>query len=82
VPTRYDDKIDRLRDAAQLGRPELAGAHDYVQKVRRGAYAVTDRDVAQLRAAGLSEDEIFEQTVAVAVEVGLARLNAALRTLR
>jgi alkylhydroperoxidase family enzyme len=81
VPTRYDEKIDRLREAAQLGRPELVGAHDYLQKVRSGAYAVTDRDVAQLTAQGLSEDEIFEQTVAVAVEAGLARLRAALRTL-
>ena len=39
----------------------------YLDKVRSGAYTVTDDDVEALRAAGLSEDEIFEQTVAAAV---------------
>jgi len=45
--------------------------------VRTRAYAVTDGDVEALKAAGLSEDEIFEQTVAVAIAEGLRRLDAA-----
>jgi len=54
--------------------PELAV---YLEKVRTRAYSVTDADVEQLKAAGLSEDEIFEQTVAAAIAEGLRRLDAA-----
>lgn len=46
--------------------------------MRNRAYTVTDADVAALTAAGVSEDDIFEQTVAVAVEEGLRRLDAGL----
>jgi alkylhydroperoxidase family enzyme len=54
----------------------------YVEKVRAGAYAVTDADVEALAAAGLSEDEIFELTVSTAVDVGLGRLEKGLEALR
>jgi alkylhydroperoxidase family enzyme len=53
----------------------------YVTKVHRHAYKVTDEDVASLRAAGTSEDEIFEATVAAAVGAGTTRLEAALAAL-
>jgi alkylhydroperoxidase family enzyme len=33
--------------------------------------------VEELKAAGMSEEEIFEATVAVAIEEGLRRLDAA-----
>ena len=74
--TRYDALIDDLRAAAQPGRaaPDVMAA--YLDKVRRQAYTVTDADVEALKAAGFSEDEIFEQTVAVAVAAGLERLDA------
>jgi alkylhydroperoxidase family enzyme len=49
--------------------------------VRHTAYAITDRDVAELENSGLSDHEIFEQTVAAAVGVGLARLNTGLQAL-
>jgi alkylhydroperoxidase family enzyme len=80
--TRYDELIARLREAARPGRPAPPAAEMYLAKVRRNASTVTDVDIAQLKAAGLSEDEIFEQTVAVAVEAGLERLDAALRVVR
>jgi alkylhydroperoxidase family enzyme len=54
--------------------PELAS---YLEKVRTRAFTVTDADVEALKAAGVSEDEIFEQTVAVAISEGLRRLDAA-----
>jgi alkylhydroperoxidase family enzyme len=54
--------------------PELAA---YLEKVRTRAYTVTDADVEALKTAGLSEDEIFEQTVAAAISEGLRRLDAA-----
>ena len=50
----------------------------YLDKVRSRAYTVTDADVAALIAAGVSEEEIFEHTVAVAVAEGLRRLDAGL----
>lgn len=56
-------------------------ARGYVETVRRHAYRVTDRQVEELRAAGLSEDEIFELTVATAVGAGLERLEAGLAAL-
>jgi len=82
IETRYDELIRGLREAAQPGRPAPAAAEPYLAKVRRDARAVTDADIEQLKAAGLSEDEIFEQTVAVAVDAGLERLDAALGVLR
>jgi len=82
MKTRYDELIARLREAARPGRPSPPTADSYLAKVRRNAATVTAGDVAQLKAAGLSEDEIFEQTVAVAVEAGLERLDAALEVLR
>ena len=56
--------------------------HGYLEMVRRHAYRVTDGDVERLKSAGLSEDEIFEHTVAAAVAAGLERLDAGLRALR
>jgi alkylhydroperoxidase family enzyme len=49
----------------------------YLTKVRDRAYTVVDADIEALKAAGISEDEIFEQTVAVAIGQGLRRLDAA-----
>jgi alkylhydroperoxidase family enzyme len=82
IDTRYDELIERLRAAAQPGRAAPPEAEAYLAKVRTRAHTVTDGDLAQLKAAGLSEDEIFEHTVAVAVEAGLERLQAALRVVR
>jgi alkylhydroperoxidase family enzyme len=64
----------RANAASTATEPELAS---YLEKVRTRAYAITDADVETLKAAGFSEDEIFEQTVAVAISEGLRRLDAA-----
>lgn len=79
--TRYDSLIAQLREAAQPDREQPAAARAYLDTVRRHAYRVTDEQVAELLAAGLTEDEIFELTVAAAVAAGLERLDAGLRTL-
>ena len=71
------DPLEELRALAAAGdgpRPLLI---PYLEKVRRRAYAITDREVAELKAAGASEDEIFEATVTVAIEEGLRRLDSA-----
>ena len=69
--------LDKLRATvadAEPPRPELAS---YLEQVRTRAYAVTDADVEAMKEAGVPEDEIFEQTVAVAIAEGLRRLDAA-----
>lgn len=72
-----DDPLDELRRLATAAPPAPPAADGYLQKVRERAYAITDADVAALLAAGLSEDEIFEQTTAAAIGEGLRRLDAA-----
>src|SRR5262249_1057173 len=79
VGTRYDDAIERLRAAGQPDQPTPDAMRLYAETVRRNAYRGTDADVSELLAEGLSEDEVFEQTVSVAVAAGLARLEAGLR---
>ena len=79
VVSEHEEAIEGLRLAARPDRPVPAAIELYLEKVRRGAYRVTDGDVKGLREAGFSEDEIFEQTVSAAVSEGLVRLNAALR---
>lgn len=59
--------------------PESARA--FVDKVIRHAYRVTDGDVEALRAAGLSEDAIFELTTSAAVGAGRGRLERGLAAL-
>ena len=53
----------------------------YVDKVALHAYKVLDSDVELLKAAGYSEDEIFEVTVAAALGSALERLESGLRAL-
>jgi molybdate-binding protein len=74
--------IDALRAAARPERPAPPEFATYLEKVRLHAYKVTDRDIEEHKAAGFSEDENFEQTVAAAVAAGLERLDAGLGTLR
>jgi alkylhydroperoxidase family enzyme len=71
------EHLDALRANvanAKAATPELAA---YLEKVRTRAYTVTDADVEALKTTGLSEDVIFEQTVAAAISEGLRRLDAA-----
>lgn len=77
--SELEDAVEALRLAARPDRPAPAAMEPYLEKVRRAAYRVTDEDVDELRAAGFTEDEIFEQTVSAAVSEGLGRLEAALR---
>ena len=53
----------------------------YLAKVKDRAYSITDADVEAVKDAGVSEDQIFERTVAVAVQEGRRRIAAAERVL-
>ena len=78
---RHADKIDALRRAIletpgdasidQRSAAESAAptgpADAYLDKVRLAAYRIVDRDIDALREAGLTEDAIFELTVAAAL---------------
>ena len=54
----------------------------YVDTVHDHAYRVSDRVVTDLRAAGATEDEVFEVTVAAAFGAARDRLEAGLAALR
>ena len=50
---------------------------NYVDKVSRQAFKVTEADIEALRNAGYSEDAIFELTLCAALGAGIARLDRA-----
>ena len=74
-------QIDELRRLASTAASPPHVMQPYLEKVRTGAFAVTDEDVDALKRAGVTEDEIFEATVAVAIREGLRRLDTALEVI-
>jgi alkylhydroperoxidase family enzyme len=54
----------------------------YAAKVRDQSYRIGDADFAGLAAAGLSDDAIFEITIAAAVGAALQRLDAGMNAVR
>ena len=70
--------LDDLRAVVASMPPAPEAMNAYLGKVREHAYKVTDADVEALKAAGLTEDAIFEQTVATAIAQGLRRLDKAM----
>jgi alkylhydroperoxidase family enzyme len=71
------EHIDALRRVVATAPDPPAAMAAYLGKVHARAYTVTDGDVEALKEAGCSENEIFEQTVAVAIAEGLHRLDRA-----
>ena len=69
--------LEALRNVVAGTAPAPPEMTAYLDKVRDRAYAVVDRDIRALEDAGFSQDEIFEQTVAVAIAEGLRRLDIA-----
>jgi hypothetical protein len=68
------DELRRIADELPPPRPEL---DTYLVKVHSRAFTVTDADVEELKAAGIGEDEILEQTVRAAIAEGLRRIDRA-----
>jgi alkylhydroperoxidase family enzyme len=78
-PAHSDPAVRRAAgDGEQL--PEPWG--DYAATVRDRSYRISDDDVAALKTAGCTEDEIFEITVAAAMGAALHRLDVGLAALR
>ncbi|RSN39160.1 hypothetical protein DMC64_39185 [Amycolatopsis sp. WAC 04197] len=65
-----------IRTAALTGERLPGPLHSYAANVRDASHRITDADVQQLKAAGYSEDEIFEVTVAAAVGAALRGFDA------
>jgi hypothetical protein len=47
----------------------------YLENVIRNAWKITDEDVAALKSAGYTEDQIFELTVSATIGAALSRLD-------
>jgi alkylhydroperoxidase family enzyme len=75
------EPIEQLRAVVAAASPEPPALAPYLDKVRSRAYTITDADVAKVAAAGVSEEEIFERTVTVAIAEGLRRLDAGLEAI-
>ena len=72
---------DMRRGAAErTDAPERFAA--YVDTIHDHAYQVSDRTVSDLRAAGASQDEVFEITVSAAFGAARERLEAGLEAVR
>lgn len=65
-----------LRAAAAAGDPLPEPWQSYATTVRDASYRITDTDTDRLTAAGYSEDQIFEVTVAAAVGAALRSFDA------
>ena len=96
MTTRHADLVAALREAVFDGAGEVdpavrraAGSgtdvpdvwSTYVSKVRDASYRITDADVAALKSAGCTEEEIFEMTVAAATGASLHRFDLGLRAM-
>jgi hypothetical protein len=69
------------RRAAFENRGVNPRARDLLNKVVRQAWTVTDEDVTAMKAAGSSEDEIFELTICAALGQASRQLAAAIAAL-
>jgi alkylhydroperoxidase family enzyme len=75
------EPIEQLRAVVDATPPAPEAIAAYLTKVRERAFTVTDADVEALKTAGLTEDEIFEQTVSAAIAQGLRRLDKAMEAI-
>jgi alkylhydroperoxidase family enzyme len=75
------DGIAELRAVVRAAPPAPPAMDAYLEKVHLHAYRITDADVDELKDAGITEDTIFEQTVAAAISEGLYRLDAATKVI-
>lgn len=84
----HRDLVARVREGAGQASQEMrqaafdnAGLAEpmriLVEKVAQHAYQVTDEDVAAVRAAGFSEDQIFELVVCAAIGQATRQYDAA-----
>ena len=93
----YGDFLDRLKDTLLgslgtlpvdvrsgiiEGRILEDPLNAFVVRVRANATSINDDQIAELKASGLTEDEIFEATVCAAFVAGLERYEVAMKALK
>ena len=69
------------RRAAFDNREVPEAARSLIDKVTKNAWKVTDEDVAAVRQAGMSDDQIFELSVSAALGQSTRQLDSALAAL-
>ena len=69
------------RRAAFDNREVPEAARGLIDKVSKNAWKVTDEDVAAVKQAGMSDDQIFELAVAAALGQATRQLDSALAAL-
>ncbi|CAN5837628.1 hypothetical protein BH11MYX2_BH11MYX2_20010 [soil metagenome] len=69
------------REAAFANHGVAPGALALIDKVTKNAWKVNDEDVAGAKAAGVTEDEVFELTVCAAMGQSTRQLDAAMAAL-
>jgi alkylhydroperoxidase family enzyme len=70
-----------VRHAVYRGESQSAPVGAYVEQIRSQSYRIGDEDVQRLLASGLSQDAVFELTVAAALGAAAERLEAGLRAM-
>src|SRR5262249_32288344 len=70
-----------LRRAAFDNQGAAEPVRTLIDTIAKHAYQITDEDVAAVKAAGVSEDEIFELTICAALGQATRQLDAALAAL-
>lgn len=65
------------RRAAFDNRDVPAAARALIEKVARNAWKVTDEDIAAVKAAGLSDDQIYELVICGALGQSMRQLDSA-----
>ena len=69
------------RKAAFANTDVPASARALIDKVTKTAWKVTDEDIAAAKAAGVSEDQLFELTVCASMGQATRQLDAAMAAL-
>lgn len=79
--TRTELRRAVLEYTRSSAAPAPEALREFVDKIAERPWTVSDEDFARLRAAGYSEDELYEVTLAAAIGAGLQRFDAGLRAL-
>ena len=78
-----DAQTDQTDRAAAANGGELpVELASFLTTVRETSFRLSDADIADLRAAGHTEEDFFELTIAAAVGAALYRLDAGLNAMR
>lgn len=70
-----------VRQAVYRGDSQSEPVGEYVEKIRGQSYRIGDEDVKRLLESGLSQDAVFELTVAAALGAAAERFEAGMRAL-